>query len=292
MKLLLLLISSIFCSALSLLQIMATHGALSREQANAYEVLYLPSGKALQFSSFGFRVFLSDLLWFNTINYFGKHYAGDRNYRWLSHMCDLVTTLDPRKEFAYDFCSTIISWEAGLPADSLRLLSRAIDNFPANWRFYYLRGFTHMYFLKDEEAARRDFTQASRLPDAHPIVARLAAKKMALSGNLEDALTFLSEMLRSSRNQYQQQALEQRYRELRYELDFQNLEKAVNIYTQLTGRAPASLEDLILRGVLKSLPADPFGGSYYLDPETRQVFSTSGHKRIGMQRTAEGAKGL
>ena len=281
MKPALLLISCLLCAVLSLRQILHTRSVLTAEQRNAYEVLYLPSGEALQFTSFGYKTLLSDLLWFNSISYFGKHYGGDRNYRWLNHMCDLVTTLDPRKDFAYDFCSTILSWEAGAPEDSVRLLTRAIENFPDNWRYYYLRGFTRMFFLKDEAAARSDFLLASKLPDAHPIVARLLAKKMALSGNLEEALLFLGEMLSSSRNQFQQKALQERYQEVRYELDFQNLGKALKIYEQVTAEKPTALDDLVKRGIIRNLPRDPFGGAYYLDSNSGEIKSTSGHKRLG-----------
>ena len=280
MKLFLLLLSCLLCAAASLRQMLHTHSELTLEQANAYEVLYLPSGKALQFTSFGYKVLLSNLLWFNTISYFGKHYAKDRDYRWLGHMCDLVTNLDPRKDFAYDFCSTILSWEANAPDKSFVLLTRAIENFPTNWRFYYLRGFTSMYFLKNEEAAREDFIRASKLPAAHPIVARLAAKKIALSGGLEEALIFLHEMLRDAKNQFQQQALTERYREVRYELDFQNLAKALDIYRQKTGREALQLEDLIKEKIVKNLPLDPFGGAYYLDSKSGEVRSTSNHKRL------------
>ena len=196
-------------------------------------------------------------------------------------MCDLVTTLNPGARHVFEFGALMLSWEVNQPKRSLELLDKAIAAEPDYWRYYYLRGFTRMFFLKDEAAARSDFLLASKLPDAHPIVARLLAKKMALSGNLEEALLFLGEMLSSSRNQFQQKALQERYQEVRYELDFQNLGKALKIYEQVTAEKPTALDDLVKRGIIRNLPRDPFGGAYYLDSNSGEIKSTSGHKRLG-----------
>ena len=100
---------------------------LSPEQVREAEVLYLPNGTALDFISFGYRNFLADVLWFQTVNYFGKHFRTDRNYEWLAKMCDLVTDLDPGAAHAYEFAALMLAWLSGVVLGILGLLSAAIS---------------------------------------------------------------------------------------------------------------------------------------------------------------------
>ena len=172
------------------------------------EVLYLPNGRALQFISFGYRNALAQLLWFNTISYFGKHYRQDQNYRWLAHMCRLVNDLNPLAEHVYLFCSAMLSWEAGAPQAAVTLLSRGIEMQPANWYLYYLRGFTYMLFLKDAARAKEDLVAASKLPGAEPFVARIAAKKIAELDTPQTAVEFLQQMLLGAGDPAARQALD------------------------------------------------------------------------------------
>jgi len=209
-----LLALSICLTAAAYRRLAGFEDGLSAEQRRQHEVLYLPRGAALQFMSFGYRGFLADILWFNAISYFGKHYAGDKNYQWLSHMCDLVSTLDGRRKHVYDFCSMMLAWEAGLPGEALKILNRASDNFPDYWRFYYLRGFIYLYFLKDAAPAQKEFLRASRLPDAHPVVIRMAAKQLADEYDTDTAIEFLQEMIKNSTNNYQRRALKTRLKKM------------------------------------------------------------------------------
>lgn len=183
----------------------------SRDAEN--EVLYLPSGKGLHVLSFGYKNFLSDVLWFKTISYFGKHFKGDKDYTWLAHMCELVTDLNPRAEHVFDFCGTMLAWEAEKPEKSIEILTKAIHADPKRWRPYYLRGFTAMYFLNDDTLAQQDFLTASKIPDAPLFLARLAAKKISLS-DPRSALAFLGETIKRAKDPLERSALIARYKEI------------------------------------------------------------------------------
>jgi hypothetical protein len=47
------------------------------------------------------------------------------------------------------------------------------------------------------------------------------------------------------------------------------IEKAVLAYTNRFQTEPKKLEDLVKTGLLIKIPADPYGGSFYLDDEGR-----------------------
>lgn len=187
---------------------------LEAEQLSAVRAsdkpLYLPNGKALGVISFGYRNVLADLLWFNTVSYFGKHFRSDKNYEWLFHMCNIVTDLDPRAAHVYRFGATMLAWEVNEIALSNKLLDKATGVFPDSWLYYYLRGFNHMFFSKDYEKARQDFVTASKLPGAHPITASLAAKTIAELSAPETAIRFLEEMIVNTKDPIARKALEER----------------------------------------------------------------------------------
>ena len=150
--------------------------SLSRFSVSApeQEPLYLPAIEKVKLVTLGFDNLASDLLWFNTINYFGKQIQAHKDFRWLSHMCSLVTDLDPKAVHVFEFCSTMLSWVAKQPKESEQLLSKAIDKKPEYWRYLSLRGFTRWYSLEDKTSALADLSQASKLPEAPHSLASIA----------------------------------------------------------------------------------------------------------------------
>lgn len=190
----------------------------SDDKSQAKEVLYLPSGTGLRFISFGFNNALSQLLWFNTINYFGKHYAQERDYRWLAHMCNLVTDLNPQALHVFRFCSLMLAWEANAAAGAVELLGKAIEHHPDNWELFYLRAITRLIFLKDNREAKNDLIQAARLPDAHPLVVRLAAREISSLDHPTTALQFLEEIIATTEDPSARHALRSRADEIEKEL--------------------------------------------------------------------------
>ena len=195
------------------------------------EALYLPQGPALKIMSFGYQNFLSRILWFNTISYFGKHYRGDRNYKWLAHMCDLVTTLDPRAYHVYEFAALMLAWEAEQPERAIPILTKGMNvselkDHPWFWKLTYLRGFTYMYFMEDSMRALEDFKVAAKLPNAPASVASIAAKKILYNaGDPGAAIGFLEEMLGNTTDPTARKALNRRLREARENLAKENLDK-------------------------------------------------------------------
>lgn len=281
--------SAAFAASITVSLLLARFGLMHAERtapnpsvadAQLKEALYLPNGQGLEFLSFGYKNTLSDLLWFNTISYFGKHRKGDQNYHWLAHMCSLVSDLNPRALHVYDFCSTMLAWEAGRPEEAVSILSKAIVRFPDRWNLYYARGFIEWFFLKDAERSQQDFVKASSFPDAHLIVKRLAAKKLVASNNAQTAVDFLSGVLQTERDPSARAAIEARLREAHYELDFQTLERARDIYRQRHGEFPRELSLLASDGIVNSEFRDPFGGTYRIDPTSGEISSSSNHKRL------------
>ena len=207
-------LASVAVLSVSSPQLAQSKRELPREILEEREALMLPRGELLHLFSFGYRLVAADILWFNTINYFGKHFRTDKNYRWLFHMCDLVTTLNPRARHVYTFGATMLSWEGSAAAEATRLLTKAIEHFPKDWELYYLRGFTEMYFLQNTSRAHEDFVVAAKLPGAHVVVQRLAAKKLSELSGPAEAARFLEDLIQGTEDPVARAALSARLREL------------------------------------------------------------------------------
>ena len=242
--------------------------------------LYLPQKEAVLFASMGYRNALAHLIWFKAISYFGAEYRGAKNYRWLSHMCELVSDLSPRSEHVYRFCGTMLAWEGQQPEMSIKILDKAITEFPESWYFLYLRGFTYLYFLHDDEHGNADIVASAQKPGAHPIVVRLAAKGISASHGPESAIAFLRGAIKMTDDPSARKALESKLTESYYELGFELIERAAAQFKASSGTLPGSLKELETAGLLpKELVnqnyGDPYGGHYALNPSTGEVTSTS-----------------
>ena len=248
------------------------------------EALYLPNERAVEVISFGYRKAFANYLWFRTINYFGKHYASDQNYRWLYHMCDLVSTLDPQSKHVCDFCSTMLSWEVNAPVEAIKILDKGVNANPEYWKFHYLRGFTWLYFLDDKAKAYDDFIAASKLPGVHPMVVTIAAKTMAAQDDPEDGIEFLRTVLRTTTDEFARGVLIARLKELSYERDLRLFEKALDRYRAAQKNSPQKIEELSSFLEQAVSLSDPFGGSYTLDASGEKIVSTSNHKRLGKKK--------
>lgn len=254
--------------------------ALAPEQ----ELLYFPQGKYLKAASFGFNNALSNYLWFQTVNYFGKHYREDQNYYWLNHMCDVITDLDPYHKELYEFCSYLVAWENKSTAEGQKLLSKGIQFNPEYWRFYYLRGMNYLMFDKNEIAARDDFIAASKTPEAPFFVNSLATKQIANLNDPATAVNFLIEMIENAKDPNQRSALEQHLKKTLNEISIVKIEAYRDQYQEQFGRLPTSIKDLRQVGALDTELLDPNGDLYRINKDG-EISSKQIKERIPLFKT-------
>jgi len=241
--------------------------------------LYLPDAEYIKLVTLGFDNFVSDILWFNTISYFGKQFLGQRDYRWLSHMCELVTKLDRNAEHVVEFCASLLSWMAKDAEKSNELLTLAIKNRPNLWRYRYLRGFNYWYFLEEKELAQREFEIASRMPGAPPFLASIASRLMVDTTNdPQTAIDFLQNLIENTNDENVKAALTDKMKRGQISRDIRLLERAVKRFEVDRDRNLESLEELVDAGYIRFIPEDPFGGSYLY--EDGSVKNTSDEKGL------------
>lgn len=250
------------------------------QNGNDKPPIYLPSAEYVRLITFGFDHFGSDILWFETINYFGKQSGSQKDYRWLYQMCDLVTELDHSKHFAFEFCGTLLSWEAKHPEQSNAILTKAIQFHPTNWRYRYLRGFNYWYFLEDKKLAQSDLEIASHLDRTPAFVASLASRLIGDQDSVETAITFLKTLLENTEEENARRTLRNKLRRAYLSQRLESLEHARATFEQVHQRKLTDLNELVTNGLIPRIPREPFGGKFYLDPESGKVATSS--KRKGL----------
>jgi hypothetical protein len=237
--------------------------------------VYLPQAQYLRPMSLGWQNVLADVLWFDTISYFGEHFRSDRTYPWLERMCDLITDLDPRAEHVYRFAGFILPWEADHTDAGIRLLEKGIRQFPHSWELHYYAGFDYYFFEDDYPRAIDHLRAAMQSPGVHQSVATLLAVLTAQGYGPDTAVAFLSDLERTVDSADMREIVRQNLADAQLRADVEQLNGALVLFRDRHGYAPIVIEDLAAEGLLARVPYDGMD-AYVIDPIAARVRSATG----------------
>ena len=245
-----------------------------RTGATLEEVLYVTSPQAVKRMSLGYNGLMADIYWTRAIQYFGrKHLVRARRYDLLLPLLEITVTLDPQLIPAYEFGSIFLAQQppegAGLPDAAVAFVERGIRENPTEWRLYYHLGFIHFVERKDYQAAAATFLRGSQVPGAHPWLRVLAAAMAQFGGDIRTARFLWERIYESTDDKLIRSNAVKRLRALEVDEVVPQLEAAVQLYKQRTGRLPASFMEMLSAGYLRALPTDPLGYPYKLMPDGR-----------------------
>jgi hypothetical protein len=210
------------------------------------------------------------LLWFKLNNYFGLHFTTDKSYKWLGKMCDTFVDLNPHEEHVYEFCGLMLAWEADQPKEAEAILAKGIAALPLSWKLRLVRGIQARIFFGDNAAARDDFKAGAEIPNAPDFMGRLAAKTMANLNDPNEAVQFLKQLIHTTKDPTQKQALTQQLQKTIHAINIKHLEEQCASYTATHSTPPQSLSDCTTQKIV-----DPLGAEYTLDPTTKKITSSS-----------------
>lgn len=242
--------------------------------------LYLPETDKVRLITLGFDRFFANILWFNTLNYFGKQLAAGADYNWLGHMCKLVSELDTKNRPVVEFCATMLSWVAQEPEISTQILRKAISVEPEYWRYRYLLGFNYWYFHEQPKKAKSILQKAALIQGAPTFLASLAARLTVQDGDPQLAIRLLDDLLRRTSDPRARQALSEKRNLAIVTRDISVLNKLIVRYEESTGKPVQKFEQLLAAGMLKELPKDPYGEVYQLDAGAREISSGKGQRGL------------
>ena len=240
----------------------------------------LPKGEYLKPALLGYHHLGADILWLRLVQVIGKKGNSEDEYEWMYHALDVITTLDPQYAYAYYAGGVTLGDLANRPDLSNRLLEKGVHANPEVWNIPFLLGYNYYFLLGDSAKGAEYIMQAARLPDGPSYLPGLATRMASEAGSPDTALAFLEARLRETQDPQTRESLESRVKEVIIERDLRLLESAVEAYRTQYRILPATITDLVVAGVLPSLPQEPFGGDYRLDPKTGSVSSSTHPERL------------
>jgi tetratricopeptide (TPR) repeat protein len=240
----------------------------------------LPKGEYLKPALLGYHHLGADMLWLRLVQVVGKKRNSADEYEWMYHALDVVTTLDPQYAYAYYAGGVILGDLANRPDLSNRLLEKGVEANPDVWNIPFLLGYNYYFLLGDPAKGAEYIMQAAHLPDGPSYLPGLATRMAAEAGSPDTALAFLQARLTDTHDPEMREVLAYRMKEVIIERDLLILESAVEDYRTQHRALPTTLTDLVVTGALSSLPQEPFGGDYRLDPKTGSVSSSTHPDRL------------
>lgn len=239
------------------------------------EMMYFPSGSLLELASAGNETLVADFLWLRGIQYYGEHRRTDRSYPLAEHVFSTITDLDPQFVGAYRFGAFVLGQDAGQPVAGINLIRKGMVQNPGTWQLPFDLGFLYFIQMNDSRSAAHFFNFAARQEGAPELVKRFSAFAYRKAGKTEAAKALWEEISRSSDNEVMKETADFALRSITRDEIADSLESRVARFRALRGRSPADLSELVTAGLVRKVPDDLFGGTYFLDPESDRVLSTS-----------------
>ncbi|MFQ5992786.1 MAG: tetratricopeptide repeat protein [Nitrospiraceae bacterium] len=250
----------------------------------AAELSYLPKGEYLKVAALGYRQMVADLIWLRAVQHLGERKQSAQGYLWAYHAVDVVTDLDPKFAFAYQAAGVVLGVWAGLPHESVAILSKGMRHNPEVWQLPFYAGYDYFYELHDPATAAKYFRIASSLPGSPEYLPKLAARMTVEAGDPDAAMEFLERMYQSTQDQRVREGLAWRIKEVIVERDIRFLEEGVRRYRTQYGKLPLKLGDLVSGNIILQIPPEPFGGRYQLNAAEGTVTSTEVSGRLRVHR--------
>jgi len=251
---------------------------------------FVPSIRLIRLFSADQKELLGSALVMKAMMYFGGILGKYQETRVISEPVDLqgmsrllhgAVQLDPYNMDAYYFAQSFLTWDAGQYKVANDLLDYGMRFRSWDWYLPFFAGFNHAYFLKDYSKAAAYYQRAGELSN-NPLFKNLAGRYLQEAGRTDLAIAYLSAMVQSEKNPVLKKEYQIRLKAFR---EVRRIEEARDRFLQQRGVLPRSILQLLQSGLLSPAPVDPYGGSFYLEPDGRVTSSSRfSFARAGKQK--------
>jgi len=236
---------------------------------------HLPA-TVLRAAALEFHGIASDFMFLKTITYVGlrlQEHSSPTKEEWhkAATMLRGVTDLDPMFWDPYLFAEVIFPWQANMQPEADKLLQKAARYRTNDFQPFYFLGFNAFYFEHNAAKAAPYLRRAAALPGAPAFLKGLAARFSLYGNQTKLGIVFLADLLKNTSNPKTNAYLKKRLRTLEL---INLLENKVKEFQKATSRLPQSLDELIKKGLLDTIPQDPYGGKFTITANGR-VYTTS-----------------
>lgn len=234
------------------------------------DVAYVLPGPLLKVTTLEFDGLASDFLFLKALVYYGgtvnrkeRPRVKDWEFRWLYSTLQASTDLDPYFYDPYYFANSILTWDGNMVRETNSLLAKGSRYRDWDYMLPLFMGFNSFFFLHDSGQASEYLIEGAKRPGGE-VLSRLAVRWAVKGKRTENAILFLRQMLKTTKNVATRKEYETRLQALEAIL---LLERAVDAYKTNFSKQPFALTDLLRTGIISGIPKDPYGGKFYLDQD-------------------------
>jgi len=269
---------ALFAAVVGLQLLQAREQPLGLPAGVSTNLLYVRSPEFARRAALSFHALLADIYWIRTVQHYGGtklSTAANKQYDVLYPLLDLTTSLDPYFDVAYKFGAVFLAEEypsgAGRPDQAIAILQKGLQAQPDKWQLAQELGFVYYWWLADYDAAAMWFNRAADMTRAPDWLRPLAAVTLAEGGNRSSSRVLWTEIARSADADWLRDQATFRLKQLDALDGIDFIERIVQQYRARTGMFPTSWAEMIRAGFLRSVPPDPSGTPFRLDPSTGTV---------------------
>jgi len=238
------------------------------ERPVAIKLGFTPSAELLKWVSCDQRYALAEWNVLRVIFYYGSlldkwrhNIAIAPEYSNMFKALETSVRLDPYNMDAYYFAQASFTWGVGHARDVNRMLAYGMRY--RNWDYYlpFFAGFNAAYFLHQPKEAAGYFKKAAEL-SGKSLLTNLAARYFHEADQTQLAISFLTMMIERTADKQEKQLYIIRLVALQAA---QQIHQGVDLFVKKYHHPPVKLQDLVTAGIMPTIPADPYGGTFYLD---------------------------
>ncbi|RLI02081.1 hypothetical protein DRO38_04355, partial [Candidatus Bathyarchaeota archaeon] len=227
----------------------------------------------IKFVSGGFQSFFADIFYIRGILALTDTFSTyQEKVEWIQKIFGTALSLDPYLTEGYFFAGVVIARDRESFKKGISFLERHMLLNPSEWRIPYWIGFNY-YQIGEYVKAAHFYRRASLLPGSPPFLRSNQAVFYYLAGREELGVLYLKGLLQAVKDPRQ---LEWITTKLKWLQTLVFLNKKVQEYVSLYGRYPTTLQELVDKHLLSTIPEDPFGKGYYFDKQQKRVRSKFG----------------
>jgi len=251
-----------------------------------YRAPLLPRVEMLRVLGAGQRSLITDYYWLQAIQAAGRggESMDPKRYLDLFYYADLVTDLDPKFHKVYAYAGNAIPTNLGRETwvnttEARKILEKGVKNFPDDADLRLFLAYNLSYYFGDHEAAAEHLRVAASLPNSNKFVPEFATRMLAFNRRFDAALAMVEAFRDNETDPEMREMFEERAQDIRLEQVLVKVDDAIAAFKKREGRMPTTMSELVAKGDLPSIPADPLGGYIGFDPNGRS-WSSNHHSRL------------
>jgi len=231
--------------------------------------------KVIKLSFPAFAEVVANIIYIRLCVFFGEQDFANvklKDWDWILNNIETILTIDPYYFDPYYMIGTLIAWE--VPKMHLKEINQILKkglSYSKDFRIPFFLGFNYFYFLDDKQTGAYYLKMASEREGSPKYLPLLVARLYTKSGKIDAAIAVTQEQLKRETNEKYCKRLKKRLEALKI---LKGLQLALNTYQRQFGKCPKTLEKLKEIEIIAEIPADPYGGEFYIEKDCR-VWTTS-----------------